>query len=105
MNFRRRDRLMIVSVVTRGVSDDCNSTIIAGDEQVFLRVARQTNTFAFHYSHDGRLWHLVRYFGLGPLDQVQAGFSAQSPTGEQCQAKFSEISCRPGIIKDIRSGE
>lgn len=102
--FSPQGQPMIVSVVTHGVSDDCNSTIIAGNE-VFLRVARQASTFAFHYSLDGRLWHLVRYFSLGPLNQMQAGFSAQSPTGEQCRAEFSEISYRTGIIKDIRSGE
>lgn len=102
--FSPQGQPMIVSVVTRGVSDDCNSTIIAGNE-VYLRAARQASTFAFHYSLDGRWWHLVRYFSLGPVDRLQLGFSAQSPTGEQCRAEFSEISYRSGVIKDIRSGE
>src|SRR5262249_47426420 len=71
---------MIVSVVTRGVSDDCNAAGIAGSS-VYLRVARNAQTFAFHYSQDGQYWHLVRYFSLGSIDPLQVGFSVQSPTG------------------------
>jgi uncharacterized protein len=94
----------IVSVVTRGLSDDCNSTIIEGN-QVYLRVASTGQTIAFHYSVDGRHWHLVRYFALGGLTNPQAGFSAQSPTGEQCQAWFTEINYRAGVLNDLRNGE
>ncbi len=43
----------IVSVVTRGFSDDCNSVQITGNT-VYLRLARIGNAFAFHYSLDGR---------------------------------------------------
>jgi len=95
---------MIVSVVTRGVSDDCNSVTIEGQE-VYLRIARSTLTIAFHYSRDGRYWHLVRYFTLGELDNLRVGFSSQSPTGQKCRAVFSEISYRPGTLKDNRNGE
>lgn len=95
---------MIVSVVTRGTSDDCNSTVIEGNE-AYLRLAVTPRTIAFHYSLDGRYWRLVRYFSLGQLDGVRVGFSAQAPTGKQCRAVFSAISYRPGMLKDIRSGE
>lgn len=94
----------IVSVVTRGVSDDCNSVAIDGSE-IYLRVARTPQTLAFHYSHDGQVWHLVRYFTLGPADALQVGFSAQSPTGTQCRASFSEIRYQQARLKDNRSGE
>jgi uncharacterized protein len=95
---------MIVSVVTRGRSDDCNSTIIDGN-QVYLRCARLGQAFAFHYSEDGRTWRLVRYFTLGPLGELQAGFSSQSPTGQGCRSIFSEISYEPRLLKELRSGE
>jgi regulation of enolase protein 1 (concanavalin A-like superfamily) len=95
---------MIVSVVTRGVSDDCNSVVIDGAE-IYLRVARTPRTLAFHYSHDGRLWHFVRYFSLGETDAIRAGFSAQSPTGERCAVVFSEINYRASVLKDNRNGE
>jgi regulation of enolase protein 1 (concanavalin A-like superfamily) len=95
---------MIVSVVTRGVSDDCNSAPIDGQD-VYLRIARNGQTLAFHYSRDGRYWHLVRYFTLGPLDNLRVGFSSQSPTGQKCTVLFSEISYKAGTLKDNRSGE
>lgn len=44
---------MVVSVVTRGNSDDCNSAVLPGDE-VYLRVAVMSETIAFHYSTNGR---------------------------------------------------
>ena len=95
---------MIVSVVTRGLSDDCNSTVIDGNT-VYLRVARIAESFALHYSQDGQYWNLVRYFSLGKVESLQAGFLAQSPTGQRCNVVFSEITYRPDILKDLRSGE
>lgn len=94
---------MIVSVVTRGVSDDCNSTPIEGNT-VHLRVYRHTDLFAFHYSLDGQYWHLARYFTLGRLSRLRIGFSAQSPTGQSCRVLFSRISYRAGTLQDLRNG-
>ncbi|MFN8371404.1 MAG: DUF1349 domain-containing protein [Anaerolineae bacterium] len=95
---------MVVSVVTRGFSDDCNSTVIDG-ATVYLRISRNGQTFAFHYSPDGRVWNLVRYFGLGKLEAVQIGFSSQSPTGQQCTATFADIHYHGGGLADIRSSD
>jgi uncharacterized protein len=94
---------MVVSVVTRGVSDDCNSAQIEGDS-VFLRITRHEPIFAFHYSLDGRLWQLVRYFTLGDTPRLSAGFSAQSPTGTGCTAVFSQIRYASTAVSDLRSG-
>ena len=68
--------VMVVSVVTRGDSDDCNSVVVAGP--VWLRVARLERAFAFHYSLDGETWRMVRYFGLGTAEDAEVGFLAQS---------------------------
>ena len=95
---------MVVSVVTKGTSDDCNSVPVESSS-IYLRVARIGQAFAFHYSLDGRVWSLVRYFSLGALSQLQMGLSSQAPTGEQCWATFSEIEYRQGALKDIRSTE
>ena len=95
---------MVVSVVTKGTSDDCNSVPIDGTS-IYLRVMRDRQAFAFHYSLDGRVWSLVRYFSLGALNQLQMGLSSQAPTGTQCSATFSEVEYRQGALKDIRSTE
>jgi uncharacterized protein len=94
----------IVSVVTRGMSDDCNSDPVDGSE-VYLRIARDAQTFAFHYSRDGLSWRLVRYFTLGNVTALDVGFSAQSPLGLGCTAVFSEVMYRAGALDDIRNGE
>lgn len=80
LEYSPQKQPMIVSVVTRGVSDDCNSQPI-DDRQVYLRIMRKLDIFAFHFSRDGRFWHLVRYFTLGPLSDMHIGFSSQSPNG------------------------
>lgn len=95
---------MVVSVVTREVSDDCNSTIIDSNE-VYLRVYRNEQTFAFHYSIDGHYWNFVRYFTLGALSNLRVGFSAQSPTGQQCRVEFSEIAYVAQALTDLRNGD
>ena len=95
---------MVVSVVTHGVSDDCNSVTLGGDT-VYLRISQSRTATAFHYSLDGARWIFVRHFSLGSLAGLRVGFSSQSPTGKGCRAVFSEISYRPGYPADLRGGE
>ena len=93
-------RMMVVSVVTRGTSDDCNSHIVAGNS-AWLRVARSKGAFAFHSSTDGARWQLIRHFGL-PAGDVQVGFEAQSPTGDGCRATFADIAYASRQLTDLR---
>lgn len=102
--YSPQNRPAIVSVVTRGVSDDCNSMTIARDT-VFLRVYRQRNVFAFHASEDGRFWHLNRYFGFDTDSEIKLGLSAQSPLGNGVVASFSEVTYQKRGLEDIRNGE
>ena len=94
---------MVVSVVTRGRSDDCNSAVI-GSHSVYLRVYRQANALAFHYSTDGQYWRFVRFFTIGDLESMRLGFAAQSPTGQGCQVHFSEINFQSKSLSDLRDG-
>jgi uncharacterized protein len=94
---------MVVSVVTRGRSDDCNSAVI-GTDTVYLRVYKQANALAYHYSTDGHTWHFVRHFTMGDLSNLRIGFAAQSPTGKGCTVHFSEIDFKYGNLPDLRSG-
>ena len=95
-------RPMVVSVVTREYSDDCNSVVV-DDDNLWLRVARLGTAYAFHASTDGRHWQLVRYFGL-PAADVSVGFEAQSPFGEGCTATFADITFEQRRLADLRSG-
>src|SRR3954470_4539517 len=93
---------IVVSVVTRGLSDDCNSTTVGGGH-VWLRVARVGVAFAFHASGDGERWEFVRHFALDGAPAVC--FLGQSPTGDGCAATFTAIRFRAVRLRDLRSGE
>ena len=96
----QRER-MVVSVVTRDRSDDCNSTVVAGDS-IGLRIARIGGALAFHASADGARWDLLRHFHLP--DAHEAGFAAQSPTGEGCEATFTDIRFEQRTLLELRDG-
>ena len=94
---------MVVSVVTRGASDDCNSCVVAGNS-LWLRIARIGRAHAFHASADGRRWDLVRSFRID-APELELGFEAQSPTGAGCWAVFSDVRLEARTLGDLRSGD
>jgi uncharacterized protein len=95
---------MVVSVVTRDVSDDANAFVVP-DRSVWLRVSRVDHVYAFHASTDGRTWCLIRVFTLGELlDGHTIGFEAQSPTGDGCVATFDHIRFISERLGDLRDG-
>ncbi len=94
----------IVTVVTRGVSDDCNSATISG-KSIWFRVARIGPAIIFYSSADGSAWKLVRAFTFGNVSKLKVGFGAQSPIGPGGTATFSEIRYEARKIKDIFSAD
>lgn len=96
-------KLMIVSVVTRGLSDDSNGYLVEG-KSAHLRVSRLGKDMAFHASADGKAWNLIRHFYLGETPSLKLGFMAQAPTGPGCTVTFSRINYTPVALEDIRSG-
>jgi uncharacterized protein len=98
---------MVVSVVTRGRSDDANSRDVEGSG-TWLRISNTTaGSYAFHAATDGVHWSLIRHFHLDPGrdDVVRIGFLAQSPTGEGCRASFSQLRYLPEALDDLRGGD
>jgi uncharacterized protein len=94
-------RATVVSVVTRGVSDDCNSLALQ-EPAARLRIARTGAACAFHLWSDER-WELIRHFTLGP-GRLAAGFLCQSPTGDGTVAWFSDVDFAARTLDDVRSG-
>ena len=95
---------MIVSVVTRGVSDDANAFVV-GDRTVWLRVSRIDDAFAYHASLDGKTWRLIRFFSInGTSTSAEIGFEAQSPTGDGCVVTFDDIRFTSRRLADLRDG-
>ncbi|WP_437932284.1 DUF1349 domain-containing protein [Sorangium sp. So ce291] len=94
----------VVSVVTRGRSDERTSFAVAADH-VWLRASRLGRTCAFHASTDGTTWRVIRSFSLGIATELGVGFSAQSPAGDGCTAVFDDIRFTPRRLGDLRSGD
>ncbi len=93
----------VVSVVTKNISDDCNSVQVPTNK-VFYKIAKAGNVITLYYSLDGADWFLIRHFQFDTTGNFYAGFLAQSPTGEHCEVKFSNISYVAKKIKDPYTG-
>jgi len=94
----------IVSVVTRGLSDDNTGASIEGDS-VYLKVSKTGQAIFLFYSTDGKKWKVTRALNLGPERELQFGFSSQSPTGSGVAATFSEIRYKAEALKPWSGGE
>ena len=94
---------MVVSVVTNGYSDDCNSTVVS-EGSVYLRVTRSGAGWAFHSSPDVVNWVFVRVFRLAFEGPVHVGFLAQAPMGDRCVAEFGNITYGTAVPADFRDG-
>lgn len=94
----------VVSVVTKNVSDDCNSVEISGDK-AFYKIAKADNVITLYYSSDGVKWFLVRHLQFDLKPGFNVGFLAQSPTGAKCEVTFSDIRYEARKIKDPYTGE
>lgn len=102
--FTDFDTHAVVSVVTNHTSDDANGNNIEGDS-VWMQVARVGQSFAFHYSLDGKQFFMVRFFNLPVGETIKAGFEAQAPTGTGGDRVYSDFSLEQRTVKNIRVGE
>ena len=94
----------VVSVVTKDISDDCNSVAIAGND-VYYKIAKANNVITLYYSADGKKWFLIRHLQFNTSKPIKLGFMAQSPTGKNCKVTFSHITYSTKKIKDPYTGE
>jgi hypothetical protein len=94
----------VVSVVTKDISDDCNSAEIAGNK-VYYKIAKAGNVITLYYSTDGTKWLLIRHLQFNHKKHIKLGFLAQSPTGNSCEVIFSNIRYNAKRIKDPYLGE
>ncbi len=95
---------MVVSVVTRGVSDDANAFVVPG-RSVWLRLSRIDQAYAYHAATDGERWRMIRFFRIGESSASdKIGFEAQSPTGDGCTVTFDNIRFVTERLGDLRDG-
>ncbi len=94
----------IVTVVTKGISDDCNSVKLSKNK-VYFKMAKADNVITLYYSETGTKWYLIRHFTFDSTQNLHVGLLAQSPTGKDCKVKFSELKYQVKKIKDPYVGE
>jgi len=94
----------VVSVVTKNISDDCNSVEINA-HKVFYKLAKADNVITLYYSTNGIKWFLIRHLQFDTKPGFEAGFLAQSPTGTKCVVTFSNIKYQSKKIKDPYIGD
>ncbi|KYP14120.1 DUF1349 domain-containing protein [Flavihumibacter sp. CACIAM 22H1] len=89
----------VVSVVTKNISDDCNSIELPGNK-AYYKLAKADHVITLYVSVDGKKWLLVRHFQFPATKPLQVGFLAQSPTGKECSVEFSAIRYEAKKISD-----
>lgn len=94
----------VVSVVTKGVSDDCNSVAIHG-KKVYYKMAKAGNVVTLYCSENGKRWFLVRHVQFDFPAHFTIGFLAQSPVGTSCSVTFEDIRYAAKRIHDPYTGE
>ena len=72
----------IVSVVTKGSSDDANGVVSNDQEQLWLAIAKKDNNYSMHWSKDGKAFYMTRLTSMPEADTIQVGVEFQSPVGE-----------------------
>lgn len=97
------DTHAVVSVVTNGVSDDANGCNLDSNV-VWLQAVRVENSFAFHYSLDGKKFDMMRYFHLPVGETVKVGLLSQSPKGNGGDRVYRHFSLENKTAENIRAG-
>ena len=97
------DTTAIVSVVTRGISDDANGVDLSVPD-LWLQIYRVGDVFGMHYALDGRNWRMVRLFKLPMPPAIRVGLVAQCPAGPGTTIDFLSFTVEPRTIQNLRAG-
>jgi regulation of enolase protein 1 (concanavalin A-like superfamily) len=95
----------IVSVVTKGTSDDANGVVLTEEKEIWLRIIRKNNLFAMHWSKDGQDFKMARLSTLPDVPEVKVGIEVQCPAGEEARHDLLCFSLEGKTIEDLRKGE
>ncbi len=95
----------IVSVVTKGTSDDANGPILKDEREILLRIIKKDHLYALHWSKDGHNFKMARLSSMPESRQVRVGLEAQCPVGREAMHKFNYFSIEKKTVGNLRSGE
>lgn len=95
----------IVTVTTRGVSDDANGVRLNNRAKIGLKMVRKGNNYAMYWAEEGKGYKMARLSAMPASDAVKIGLEAQCPAGEEAIHKFHYFSIESKTVKDLRKGE
>lgn len=98
-----RGKHRVVTVRTRGTSDDNNHDII-DQPFVYMKISSDTKTVASYYSLDNKNWQMVRLYKNDYPHTIWVGISAQCPVDTGAIAEFQEVSLQAQSVADFRMG-
>lgn len=94
----------IVSVVTRGVSDDANGVFLENQTTLWLKLIRKGSIYAMHWSNDGINYKLARLAAMPNKEIVKVGMEAQCPSKGPAVHVFLHFSVQNKTVEDLRKG-
>ncbi len=95
----------IVSVVTKGVSDDANGVILRSDNEIWLKLVRKNNIYSMFWSKYGSDYKMVRLTTLPETDSVKIGVEFQSPVGDSATHTLHSFKVVETTVEDLRKGK
>jgi uncharacterized protein len=95
---------LLTTVITRGISDDSNGPAVDTAHDIWLRISRIGEAYAFHDSLDGQTWSLRRLFTLGDTTHHRVGFTIQSPIGDGLTGTVVTSALIAAELHNVRDG-
>ena len=94
----------IVTVVTKGVSDDANGVRLNNKNKAWLKLVRKGDIYSMHWSTDGKKYHMARLAKMPQTKIVKVGLEAQSPLDLPAKHIFHYFAISNKTVANIRSG-
>ena len=95
----------IVSVVTKGVSDDANGVILADHLEIWLKLIRKGNSYSMLWSVNNEYYTMARLSTMPSVDAVKIGVELQSPVGASATHAVRYFGLEHRTVEDLRKGE
>lgn len=92
----------IVSVITKGTSDDANGAVLPDVSRLWLAIIRKDNNYAMHWSLDGKNYQMARLTAMKPVSGVRIGIEAQSPVGVQATHRIHSYKVASRTVTELR---
>ena len=93
----------IVTVVTKGTSDDANGVLLNAQPMVWLALVRKGSIYSMHWSVDGESYQMARLTSMANQPSVKVGIEAQSPVGARATHQIHSFELVARTVSNLRN--